>query len=136
MNSLQLFFHRIRGTNFIHLTTAVNNVIPVLCRVKKVGDHYTISYLMDCIILGPQGRFLSNPQTYIWSWSIHIATDGLREFYESEPPQETHTPESHPLANLSPSAIDWLMEKYDLERKVNNPKTTQQVYTGKRLIQL
>ncbi len=135
MNRFHLFFHRIRGTNFIHLTTASHNIIPVLRRVKKVGDHYTIFYLMDRIILGPQGRFLDGNKTYVQSWSIHIATEDFQAFYESEPPQATRTDTFEgSLENLSLDSIDFIMERYDLERKVNKPKSTQQEYTGKRLI--
>ena len=135
--------HRFRrwafGTNFVHLTTASNDIIPVVCRVKKIGDHYTIKFLMDRVILGPRGRFQGSHESYIHRWSIYIAGNELIEFYESEPPQATRTPQGQSGVNfdaLSPTIINYIMEKYDLERKVNKPKSTQQEYTGKRLIQL
>ncbi len=132
-------FHRFRrwafGTNFVHLRTAADPA--VVCRVRKRGNIYTIKYLMHRAVLGPQGRFIGfSHAQYMYSWSIYIAGNELTEFYESEPPQATRTPEPHPLANLSPAAIDWLIEKYNLQRIEDKPKTTQQVYTGKRLIQL
>ena len=124
------------GTNFVHLRTASNDIIPVVCRVKKNEGFYTIRYLSDLIILGPRGRFLGSHESYVHSWSLYFYTEELQAFYESEPPQATRTPEPHPLANLTPSALDWIMEKHNLQRIEDKPKTTQQEYTGKRLIQL
>ena len=139
MNMFIHFRSQYFNTSFVHLITAKHNIMPVVCKVKKIGDHYTIRYLMDRIILGPQGRFLSGHENYVHNWSLYFYTEELRAFYESEPPQTTPTPstsEPHPLANLTPSALDWLMEKYNLQRIEDKPKTTQQEYTGKRLIQL
>ena len=87
--------------------------------------------------LEPRGRFGHQEYDYMEGWEP--ITDGLREFYESEPPQATRTPGEYTLVDidkLTSSSINYIIAKYNLQRIENKPKTTQQEYTGKRLIQL
>ena len=90
--------------------------------------------------LEPRGRFNYESCDYMQGWEP--ITDGLRSFYESEPPQVTTTPQNRfegSLENLSLANIDYIMGRYGLQRIENEksePKSTLQEYTGKRLIQL
>jgi hypothetical protein len=130
------------GTNFINLTTVLNNSIPSIVKVYcgRTRDLYTIRYLGNTVRLGPQGTFIYPYPGYLRSWEPLIGTENFLRFYGSRPPPwNTSVPSDEfvfGIDNLSEITLDYIMEKYDLQKKENKPKNTQQVYTGKRLIQL